>query len=463
MKKLAVLCAMLCILAVPAYAQLNTGGYVKSYWIPYRLTVPETGDMTHTTAVQTPWGEPDISAGMNFDGWSEWGGFHLGIDIANGAGNQSAHAKTARGSGWVWVKPFGFIPYAGMDSFTIWLGNPVHEQLMGKIGGSNLATYVLNRSYYINSNANNRQRAFRLEIQNPEYNTFTRINPYSWGNGNFPDQNLWWPRISAAAMITWEPIKNLFIAAFVAPEAFDLDPSQGSSGWLDFGGVKQAALRPVNGGYLKEGDINEDYYDVKEVYKKIQAGAGYDIPGFGYARLQYVGMRNTLEAALQLKGLGDLMLDIGFKLPFEGTEKDKDNLFLTATYKKKRDLVASVAATFRDYDFRLLGRVDAAFAGSDSSGRSVMVRGLNLIAYIVPSYMLSVGTVGIDLGFEYEQKDEINGWEKDSMQAGAGIWFARSMGNAQFKAAIAARMPLEWEGIKQPFDFFIPIMLEVGF
>jgi hypothetical protein len=456
MKKLIILCVLGCIVTVSAFAQLNVGAYTKSFWVPYRLTVPEEGDAAHTTAVQVPWGEPDIGAGINFDGWSEWGGLHLGVDVAYGAGNRAAHPSSAKGSGWVWVKPIGFVDVIGLDTFTIFLGNPNNSTLMGKIGGSNFVTYVLNNSYYIHTQ--NDQRDFRLEKQDPEYNIFTKFNPYSWGNANNPTQNLWWPRIAAAALITWEPIERLFIGFFVAPEMRDLIANEPWSATI--GDVTWGKTESINGDQFRDDDINQDYYDVKNVYRNIQVGAGYTIPGIGFARAQFLGVRNVIEAAFQLTALGDLVFDIGFKLPFEGSDKDN-----AATYKKKRDFQASVAATYRNYDFRFTGRVDTAFAGSDSSrvGMPIRQRGLNMIAYLIPSYQFGLGTVGLDIGFEYEQKDDFNNWEDDSMQAGLGLWFYRNMGNAQFKAGLVSRMPLEWGGAKQPFDFFFPLMLEVGF
>ncbi|MDR0473358.1 MAG: hypothetical protein LBH43_06775 [Treponema sp.] len=454
MKKIFAFCVLGCVLVLPIFAQLSVGGYAKSYWIPYRMTVPEKGDTLYTTAVQVPWGEPDIGAGVNFDGWSEWGGIHLGVDIAYGAGNRAAHPSSAKGSGFVWVKPLGFIP--AMDTFTIYLGNPNNGTLAGRIGGSNLATYVLNNSYYIHTT--NDQRDFRMEKQNPEYNTFTRFNPYSWGNANNPTQNLWWPRVTAAAMVTWEPFERFFIGFFVAPELRDLianDPWSASIGDVTWGKTES-----INGDPLRDDDINQDYYDAKQVYRKMQIGAGYTIPGIGFIRTQFIGLRNVIEAAFQLNALGDLVLDFGFKIPFEGTDKED-----MSTYKKKRDFQASIAATYRNYDFRLTGRVDTAFAASDSSrvGLPVRQRGLNLIAYLIPSYQFRAGIVGLDLGFEYEQKDDFNNWKDDSMQGGAGLWFARSMGNAQFKAGVVSRIPLDWGGSKQPLDFFIPIVLEAGF
>jgi len=461
MKKIAILGILFCALTVSVFAQLNLGGYVKSYWIPYRMTAPENGDIIQSTAVQVPWGEPDISAGLNADGWSEWGGFHLGVDIAYGAANIAAHPLSAKGSGWVWVKPFNFIPY--MDTFTIYLGVPNNDKLQGKIGGSDLATYVLSRDYRLHD--------YRLEIQDPQYNIFTRLNPYAWGNADKGTQNLYWPRVAAAAMITYEPIENLFFGFFIAPEIFNL---KGDSPWsLSIGNASWPETESANGNQsYDDADINQDYYNVKDVYRKIQASVGYNIPGLGLARAQYIGIRNTVELALQLNSLGDVVLDIGAKIPFEGTDK-KDN----DTYKKRKDFQASVAATYRNYNFRLLARVDAAFMGSDSSGNKVKQHGLNLIAYLVPSYQLGIGTVGLDLGFQYEQKDDINGYADDGMMGGAALWLSRSLGNANFKIAAVARFPLAWHdkgsgsnslpsywgGSKQPFDLFFPIVLQVGF
>ena len=458
MKKLALLCAIGCILASSAFAQLSVGAYAKSNWIPYRLTVPAEGDALHTTAVQVPWGGPDIGAGANFDGWTEWGGLHLGIDIAYGAAQQAGSPFSAIGSGWVWAKPFAFIPR--METFALYFGTPNDEHLTGKITGSSLSYYVLDTSYIKHKNQ------YRMEYANPEYNTFTRINPYSWGNAD-NKANTYWPRVGGAAMLTWEPVERLFIGAFVAPELFNV---------LDWAELQGDGMEPVidsaNGphdltGLVNSGlgnddtGFNQDYYDVNKVYRKMQIAAGYDIPGIGFARLQYIGMRNTVEAAFQVKSLGDLVLDIGLKIPFEDANAKAGESF----YKRKNDFQASVAATYRNYDFRLTGRVDTAFLGSDSYSQpgKVLEGGLNMVVYLVPTYQLEVGTVGLDLGFEYEQKDDINGYAENSAQAGFGLWFLRDLGNAKFRAALVSRLPLEWNGVKSNFDFFIPLTIEVGF
>jgi hypothetical protein len=439
MKKLIVLVTLGFLLTLSAFAQLSVGAYAKSYWVPYRLTVPEEGEVRHTTAVQVPWGGPDISAGINFDGWSEFAGLHLGLDVAYGAGNQTAHPLSATGGGWVWIKPLQF---ARLETLTLYLGNPTNDTLTGKITGSNLGTYVLN----VNNSSS------RLEYSSPEYNIFTRLDPYPWGNAD-QKNNVYWPRVSAAAMLTYEPVERLFIGAFFAPELVkivDWDLKIGEALW--------PSTASVNGDKLGDAGIDQDYYDVKEVYKKIQIGAGYDIPGIGFARLQYIGMRNTIEAAFQVKSLGDLVIDAGVKIPFEGTNEDD-----ASTYKKKKDFQASLAATYRNYDFRLTGRVDTAFLGSDSSGPTVKQNGLDLVAYLIPSYEFKFGTVGADIGFEYAQKDEVNNWKEDSMQAGAALWYQNKAGAGTFKTALAARTPLTWNDSKSAFELFIPIVVEIGF
>jgi hypothetical protein len=354
-----------------------------------------------------------------------------------------------------------------MKTFKIYAGTPNDDTLTGKIGGSDLGTYVLNNNYKLHD--------FRLELQNPEYNTFTRFSPYTWGNANHNTQNLYWPRIGGSVLLTWEPLKDLFIGVFIAPEMFDLKD------WSLLGGSNYGNVTSFNteGNPPRKGidgdDIDQDYYNTKLVYRRMQAGAGYKIPGIGFARAQYVGVRNVIEAAFQLTALGDLIIEAGFKIPFEGTD-EKD----PSTYKRRRDIQASLAATYRNYEFRLMGRIDTAFLGSDSSvaGSETRMRGLNLRAYLIPSYQVAIGTVGADFGFEYEQADEFNNFKEDGMKGGLGLWFSREMGNAKVKFAAVTRLPLPWKvgrmeyerpaywtgtETNAPFDLMFPIILQVGF
>jgi hypothetical protein len=466
MKKILIICILFCVLAGSAFADWWLGGYGTSYWTPYRMTVPTEGDTQHTTAVQTGWGEGDMSAGIYAGGAVEWGGLNLGLGIAGGAGNSPESMVSVKGSGWVWAKPFKGI--TAMESLTLYLGTPNDDTLQGKIGSSDLVTYVLNDSYRI--------QGFRLEYGDAHYNTFNRLNPATWGKANGVEQNLYWPRISAGAMLTFKPIENLFIGFFVAPEQWNL--TEGSGSWGHLGNVAYPIVSSPNGDSLDGDDgatIDQDFYDARKVYQKMQFAVGYTFAGIGLARVQYLGMRNIIEAAFQVTAFGDMVFDIGFKMPFEGT--DKEDYF---TYKKKRDYQASLAATFKYYEFNFMGRIDAAFGGSDSSNNEysgvVMVRGLNIIAYLVPSYKLGdLGTIGLDIGFEYEQADLVNDFTTDQMKMGAALWLSRDLAGVKFKIAAVTRFPFDyggsydnglpahWTGGKQSFELMFPMIVSVGF
>jgi len=486
MKKLIILSVLLCILSGSAFAQWYIGGYGTSWWIPYRLSVlngdgasrvPDSldGKFQHTTAVQVPWGEGDIAAGIYAGGSVDWGGLSLGISIAGGASNLPETFTSAKATAVVWAKPFKGV--AAMESLTISLGTPNNEKLQGKIGGSNLVSYVLNDSYRI--------QGFRLDYNNSQNNIFARLNPYNWGNGNNPDENLYWPRVSAGALVTFEPIENLFIGAFFAPEQWNL--SEGSLSWGFLGNPGNLAyprVDPANGDSLDGDDgatIDQDFYNARKVYQKMQIAAGYEFPEIGLFRVQYLGMRNVIEAAFQLTAFGeDLIFDLGVKIPFEGTDKADPY-----TYKRKKDYQVSLAMNYTSATFNLLARIDTAFGGSDSSNTNypgvVMTRGFNMIAYLVPSYNIKIGTVGLDFGLEYEQSDLRNefkdqsGNDMDQFKMGAALWFSRDLGSVQFKIAAVTRfplpyggsydngLPLYWTNGKQAFELMFPIMISAGF
>jgi len=487
MKKVIVFSLLFCLLVSSAFAQFYIGGYGTSWWVPYRLTIMNedeskrgtdilSGKMHHSTAVQVPWGEADIAGGIYAGGGTDWGGLSLGISLAGGKSNMPDAWGSATGSAVVWAKPFKGVE--SMETLTINLGTPNNDRLQGKIGSSNLALYVLNNSYRI--------QGFRLDYGDSQNNIFARLNPYNWGNGNRPDENLYWPRVAAGSLVTFEPIENLFIGMFVATEQWNL--SEGSQSWGHLGNQGSGAysyprLDPANGSSIDGRDgagLDQDFYDARKVYQKAQVAVGYNFD-FGLARIQYIGMRNVIEAAFQLTSIENMMFDFGFKFPFEGRDKDEFHF-----YKKKRDYQVSAAMMYDGDKFNIMARVDTAFGGTDASNTiypgQVMTRGLNAIAYVVPSFKLDEETtIGMDIGFEFEQSDlrnefkDINGNEMDQMKMGVGFWLSRNLGHIQFKTAAVARLPLayggeydnglplHWTGGKQSFDIFFPLMISAGF
>jgi hypothetical protein len=56
-----------------------------------------------------------------------------------------------------------------------------------------------------------------------------------------------------------------------------------------------------------------------DVWKKVQAGAGYMIDGIGHIRAQYVGRNETTEVAFALTAVDRLLIDLGGKFAFNDT------------------------------------------------------------------------------------------------------------------------------------------------
>lgn len=462
MKKLILSAVLITVLTCgAAFAQVSVSGNAKSYWIPYMATIPqdEDGEVLHQTAVQVPWGGPDISSGISVNGWSDYAGFNLSMDVAYGTGNRASNPFSVKaGHSYVWVKP--------IEQVKLTLGTPYDETLMGKVGSSNLSRYVLDSGYNHNDN--------RLELGDGQYNIFTRINPYSWGNADFKaNQNLAWPEIAAAAMLNITPIDGLNIIAFFAPEMFI-----GDGTWTTIVGSSVREDAPsVNGDQKSDIGNEQDFYDAKQVYKNLQVAAGYEIPGFGLVRAQYIGLRSTVELAAQIKALGDVMLDVGLKIPFEGigAEKPGDDVAWNESYmyKVRKDFQISVGATYRYYDFNLLGRIDTAFAGADASpdnpfdGTKTANRGLDLLVYLVPSYNLSFATVGLDFGFEYEAEDDFSkdkySHDGAGIKTGLGAWIEKKMGPGSIKGGLVVQFPTDWHGLELPTKILFPVFVEVAF
>jgi hypothetical protein len=453
-----------------AFAQITVSGNAKSFWIPYKLTVPQdiTDDnpVLHQTAVQVPWGGPDLSAGFHVSGWSEYAGFDLGADISYGTGNRASNPFSVKaGHSFVWIRP--------IEQVKLTLGVPYDDSLQGKIKSSDFASYVLDNRYTHNQS--------RLEYGDGQYNIFTRVNPYAWGNADYgPTANLAWPEIAAAAQLNVNPIDGLSIIAFFAPEAFIGDGS-----WTTIVGssVREDASS-ANGEQLSDVAGDQDMYDAAQVYKNLQLAVGYDIPNFGLVRAQYIGFRSTIELAAEVKVIPFVSLDVGLKIPFEGIGAKKPGADVPVNesymYKAKKDFQFSVGANFQYADFSLMGRVDTAFAGSDSSpnnvfsGTKVATRGLDLLIYLMPTYNLGFATLGGDIAFEYEAEDDFTKAESNyktgntdglgaGIKAGFGVWLEKKFGPGTIKGGIVTRLPTNWHSQKLPAEVFIPVMVSVGF
>ncbi|MDR0411029.1 MAG: hypothetical protein LBH75_03550 [Treponema sp.] len=445
MRKLIALTTVGVIAVTAVFAQVGVSGYGTSYFIPYRATVPEEGDTKNTAAVQAPWGEPNMSAGVSFNGWSEFAGFSVGFDIAYGMLNAAGGSSSVKAGYTIngWLRPHERLKFN--------IGNNYEDiqKLMGKVGSSNF-------SYYVLDTAKPRMQEGGADSAN---NIFTQFNPAPWGaDGNKPTDglinniNLYSPAVTAAFMTVWQPIDGMWIGAMVTPE-IDLN-----------GEVLGNELHTYS-------DQDGDFHNAFEVYKNAQVAISYNFPGIGLARVQYIGYRNIVEAAFQVLALGDLMMDIGVKIPFTTGPLRASYELEERDFAIWRDYQVAVGATYRYYEFGFSGHIDAAFGGYYRNVEGTYTNGLDMVVYLTPTYEFPFAKMGLDLGFEYMQKPTVTGdmvvpasVSQDGMQAGVGLWLERKFGNGTLRGGLVSRFPLEWtDGTKLPFELFVPLRIEVGF
>jgi hypothetical protein len=206
-----------------------------------------------------------------------------------------------------------------------------------------------------------------------------------------------------------------------------------------------------------------------DVYKRIQTGIGYDIPGIGLARLQYVGgigdgdwdattptkfnVNNArVEAAFNLKAVENLNLDIGLKLPLP--VKDEIGIPLLGTFDVilQDNFKIAVAATYTAGDFGVTLGAYAGFGGSvaiDQPGvdRQDLVKTFDIIA--VPSFYVAAidAKVGVDVGFKFTSDGDVPAtWntadDTDSSTIfGLGAWIERSLGKSAIRTGLAYQFP----------------------
>jgi hypothetical protein len=250
--------------------------------------------------------------------------------------------------------------------------------------------------------------------------------------------------------------------------------------WIGLG----AAFPSVSGTTIAAGTE-----EGKDVYKKLQIGAGYTIEGIGFARAQiftndhaydkvdptkasYTQV-NQAEVAFALTAVENLTLDIGFKVPFAVSDSDTDDTF-------QFPLHAAVGANYTAGDFGILGRVDANFAGygenTKSEDKQTIAPDFNI--HLVPSYNLGAVIVGGEVGVKITGDETTSAKSQDDVVSkggvafGFGAWAQKSWGGGYIKAGFGYILPTkikednadsETDDVYKQGVFTIPIVLGYSF
>ena len=301
----------------------------------------------------------------------------------------------------------------------------------------------------------------------------------------------------AGLMVGLTPIDNLWVGALL----YDLNPFSASS---------------APGTVF---DAHPDYVrDNSDVYNRIQAAAGYTIPGVGLFRVQYFGAKPhvnirvvtdetavlpstyrielfnitapRVEAAFAFTGVDNLTLDIGGKvpLPFRDWTNSPTNIFekedealLDALYKIYKDnhiwqapYQASLGLRYKLSDLELTGRVDTKFLGSIKGHNMERHLPTEMNVHLWPSYTFNSNKIIVNFGYEYigptyDQNKELigSGYPRalnGGNRYGIGLSVQRNFFGSSFvKGGVAYKFASEVNGVQERAVLSVPLFLEFSF
>jgi hypothetical protein len=266
--------------------------------------------------------------------------------------------------------------------------------------------------------------------------------------------------------------------------------------------------------------------EAKDIYKKIQAGLGYEIDGIGLARAQWVG--NTMditpgkggkwefdpstydgktpaptkspdkggptsakgwkwvegsedaanpariEAAFNLTAVEGLKLDVGLKFPIP-VKEEFDRVDVT----HQDNIKIGAAGQFTAGDFGVTFGLYGDFAGKTEfdypSGSAEIKQASAFDIIAIPSYYLAAldATVGADVGLRIAGESEdivdretgkVAAQKDDSVTFGLGGWVKRDLGKGFVKTGLAFSVNTPGDSAKDPVTTITwPIILELSF
>jgi len=273
-------------------------------------------------------------------------------------------------------------------------------------------------------------------------------------------------------LLSLTPFQNLFLGAAIP---------------AGFGGISGESTWQIYGGE-----------SAKNVFSRFQGAAGYTINNIGLVRAQYIGKPDfdietgagtmtagvkytpyyqdfrRLEAAFALTAVKGLFLDVGIKYALPVKVKVLNLGGIDITYNP--GFLAAAGLNMNMGDFGLI------FNGSGHFGNNYNVSGgvessyfngnyVNL--HFIPTYRFgTVGTVGMNLGFEFWGKDRKDGNEvkdTDKLDFGISAWFMRPLGglNSHVMAGLSyTYIGVKGYGTRDPDSvsgyFRIPVLIEVN-
>jgi hypothetical protein len=448
MKKLIVFSMLFSLIAGAAFAQLANGIYVNAWgrgaFVPlwyetagWQYGVPMSGsEAIFKNGTGVTW-DPNSSPRVDFrvNGATDYVGFtvHINSEFLSGTGNGDNGAQ-------LWVRPFGnnWLKLTVANQF-------IDDTLRGKVTtDTGFENFVLGKSMMMFS-----------EGRDP-LNQDVTFNRFAGGRGS---EN------AANVTNTSTPISNDSILSNV----FFLSSS------------------PIQGlfiGLMLQGLFPET--DLKKTWRLMQLGVGYEIPGIGHARAQYIGGYmgkekastdmyqlndpSKFEAAFALTAIPDLTVDLGFKIWMPVT------LFTGRSSYRGLDIAVGGAYRYEAFNVAAMAQVLylGAYTGSyvHTATSNKGADGVHLVFNLIPAYDFDFGTTGLSFILQTKTAETNASGVIDTQSPwtrfGVGAWYKRGLLGGSIKAGITyAPPPIKTGTTGTGFHgrgiLTIPIILEYAF
>jgi hypothetical protein len=230
-------------------------------------------------------------------------------------------------------------------------------------------------------------------------------------------------------------------------------------------------------------------------WASMQFGVGYEIAGIGLARVQYLGARSEptvtgeeeedadpynafgittkkIEVAFAYTGMADslgLTIDLGGKIPLPATKigggdfthMDPIKIALGGSYAQN-----GIGVTAGFY-LGFLGGDDNTKGGNE---KITTTQGVTFDMHLIPSYDLSFGTVGLDVGLgikgkgKSERGSSSSDIEDGSTNFGIGAWLKQDLGKGHITYGAGFNFDTEVsKDVNKGTDIYIPIIVEYAF
>ena len=209
--------------------------------------------------------------------------------------------------------------------------------------------------------------------------------------------------------------------------------------------------------------------DLKESWRQVHVGAGYEIPEIGHVRAQYIGgfmgkeqdlndgyrltEPSKFEVAFALSAVDNLVVDLGAKIWMPVTSADNRTVNPNTTSYRGLDIALGATYRYESLNIAFMGQAlyVGAYTGAraHNPGNEKGADGVRLVFNLIPEYDFDFGTVGLSFIAQTKTADiRVDGTEAEKYadggpwtRLGVGAWYRKSLAGGYIKVGVAYAFP----------------------